>query len=378
MNIKNRLKSIMALSLLAVAGWACEENDDFLPFEKAPSVITFDGYPGFEAEFSVLDQVVIPVTAPGAAEIQVIREISYTANDNTNNIDQTLVTLSGPEAVLDVPISQVIDNPDNVSATNISSTDLLFQVTENEQTTFRRFSLAFYNPFVVTAPEEAFNDSTLTVSYELQVENANVSDVQVFLRESADGDFSGTPLQTFSNTEGELEIMVPAEAIVATGGDIGLRFVATSAGGLTATETVSIDVVPITLETSGEATLEVGGNAIDFSAQDTVASGGDLRLIADGDELQIEALGGSDFVLAPAGLSFDDATYQDLRDAYMASTAQTELEDIANLPTDQLLIVSLADVAEGSADRYAVVRVGQLVRGFEIGDSELALFYRSR
>ncbi|MFP4096405.1 MAG: hypothetical protein ACLFUB_18125 [Cyclobacteriaceae bacterium] len=380
MRIKYKIKTIVAFSLLAMLGWACEENEDFLAFEKAPSVITFDGYPAFSADFSVLDQVVIPVNAPGASEIQVIRDISYSAGGSTNNINETLTTLQGPEAELNVPISQIIANPDNVGALGIGSTDLLFQVTENGQTTYRRFSLDFYNPLTVEAPEETFNDSIISVSYAVDAVNAEVAQVQVFLRDTTEGEFSATPLESFTAVEGNIDVTVPSEAIASTEGDIGLRFVVTSADGMTASQTVSIEVLPVPLDDATEVILEANGNTLDFSAQDTVATGGDLQLLVmdDDDELQLAALGGSDFILAEEGFDFEGASFQDLRDTYMEGTPQTELEDIGNLPSNQVLIVRLADAAAGSASEYAAVQVGNLVRGFDIGDSELSLLYRTR
>ena len=369
---------MMALLLLAVAAWACEENEDFLAFEQAASEISFEGYPAYTADFSVLDDVVIPVSAPGADEIQVIREISYSADGATQNINETLTTLSGPEATLNVPLSQVIANPDNVAAANISSTDLLFQVNVNGQTTYRRFSLDFFNPLTVEAPEETFNDSTITVSYTVDTENAGLGQVEVFLREQADGEFSTTPLETFTTTEGSLEIAVPVESVTMPGSDIGLQFVVSSTAGASASQTLSIDVLPIPLEDPVAVVLEADGNAIDFSEEDTVASGGDLQLITAGSQLQLQALGGSDFVLAEQDFDFAAATFQDVRDAYAAATAQDLVENLADLATGQVLIVNLADVAAGSADAYAIVSVGELVRGFDIADSELSLEYRVR
>ena len=380
MNIKHRFKTVLSFSLLALLGWACEENEDLLPFEKASSEITFADYPAFAADFSVLDQVVIPVSAPGASEIQVIREISYTPEGQSNAtvINESLMTLNGPEATLETSIADIIDNPAGLSATEIPTTDLLFQVSENGQTTYRKFSLDFYNPLTVEAPEETFNDSTITVSYVLDAVNAEVAQVQVFLRDTTDGEFSSTPLQTFTTAENSIEFTVPAEMVTAPGADIGMRFVVTAASGLTASQTVSIDVLPIPLDAATEVVLEAGGNAIDFSAQDTVATGGDLQLSVMGNQLQLQALGGSDFVLAGEDFDFAAASFQDLRDAYAEGTAQTLINDLSDLPTGQVLVVRLADAEAGSADEYAVVSIGALVRGFDVEDSELSLTYRVR
>lgn len=378
MNITNQYKFIVALALLAVAGWSCEENEDFLPFEQAESDITFEDYPDYTADFSLLDEVVIPVSAPGASEIQVIREITYSANDATQNINETLTTLSGPDATLQVPISEVVANPDNVDAGSIGSTDLLFQVTVDGQTTYRRFSLDFYNPLTVEAPEESFNDSTISVSYEVDVMNASISQVEVFLRDTTEGDFSDMPLETFTTAEDSLEIMIPGEDVVAPGGDIGLQFVVTSADGSTATQTVSIDVLPIPLEDPVTVVLEADGNAIDFSEQDTVAMGGDLAVMVMGSQLQLQALDGSDFVLADEGFDFEGASFQDVRDAYMDGTPQSVVGNLSELPTGQVLIVRLADATAGAADEYAVVQLGDLVRGFDVEDSELSVQYRVR
>ncbi len=378
MNITNQYKLIIALALLAIVGWSCEENEDFLPFEQAESDITFEGYPAYGADFSLLDNVVIPVSAPGASEIQVIREISYSANDVTQNINETLTTLSGPDATLQVSIADIVANPDNVEAANVGSTDLLFQVSVNGQTSYRRFSLDFYNPLSVDAPEETFNDSTIRVKYEVDLVNASLSEVEVFFRDTKDGEFSSTPLETFTTSEDSLDIVVPSEAVVAPGGDIGLRFVATTADGISATQTLSIDALSIPLADPVDLALEADGNAIDFSAGDTVATGGDLAVSVVGSQLQLEALGGSDFILVEEGFDFAGASFQDVRDAYTEGTPQSVVGNLSNVATGQVLIVRLADATAGSADEYALVQLGELIRGFDVEDSQLSVQYRVR
>jgi len=378
MNIINQHKFVVALGLMALIGWGCEENEDFLPFEQAESNITFEGYPAYTADFSLLDEVVIPVSAPGASEIQVVRDISYSANDATQSINETLTTLSGPDATLQVPISSIVANPDNVGAAGIGSTDLLFQVDVNGQSSFRRFSLDFYNPLTVVVPEESFNDSTISVSYEVDLVNASLSQVEVFLRESTDGAFSTTPLQTFTTADGELDIVIPAEVAVAPGGDVGLQFVVTSAAGMTTSQTVSVDVLPITLNDPMALVLEADGNAFDFSEEDTVSMDGDISIAVASDMLQLTTMGGTDFVLAEEGFDFATATFQTARDAYMAGTPQTSIADLTQVPTGQVMVLKLSDAEAGSAGEYAVVQLGELVRGFDIEDSQLSLQYRVR
>ena len=417
------MKNIYILLLLALAGLgitACEENEDFFDVEKAPSIITFEGFPGFSGTFATTDDIVIPVTATNAGEIVVERVLSYTADDEPRTINEVLTTLSGPEATLETTWDAILATPEEVGLEAISDVSLDFNVTVDGEETFKTFDLEFTNPLTLgfteeidgedverAAPETSFRDSTFLVYYNVNSSQTPIERVEFFAKVNESGTFSDTPLQTVEVGGTDLDeqtatFTFPGEDVISADSVYAIQIIATAVNGNTATEVVEIEATEIPFTEEGEFALRPASYELEEGVTDTLSQAFDFSelavlsstdiasnpeavdLVATANDdvlsegLNLEAVGSTDFVVASESFGFDAATYESTRDAFLAGTVVTTLEDVSSLPSDQVVIVRVGDVADTSPKQYAVMRVADVVRGFDINQSEATIAYRAR
>ena len=411
------MKNTYILFLLAFVGWsitACEENPDYFDVEKAPSIITFEGFPAFSGTFATTDDITIPVTATNAGEIVVERIINYSAGGESKTLEEVLTTLNGPEATLNTSWDEVLATPEGVGLSAISSVQLDFNVTVDGQETFKTFDLAFFSPLTLgfteevdgeeverSAPATSFRDSTFSIYYNINSSQTPIEKVEFFTKVNESGSFSSTPVQTVtvggtSLSEQTATFTFPGEDVINTDSVYAVQIVATATNGNTATQVVEIQATEIPFTEEGEFVLRPVGyelapgvtdslnQAFDFSQLKVLSSATiaahpdsvDLIVTANSlsEELTLEAVGGTDFVIADEAFSFEDATYEAARDAFAAGTVVT----MFSLPSDQVVIVRIGDVADTDSERYAVMRVADAVRGFDIDQSEVTIEYRAR
>ena len=210
------MKNTYILLLIAFVGWgitACEENEDFLNIEKAPSIITFEGFPAFSGTFATTDDIVIPVTATNASEIRVERVVNY--NTEINGVDTALTlvaplaTLNGPEATLNTTWDEVLSTPQEVDLGAINNVSLDFNVAVDGEETFKTFELVFTNPLTLgfteevddeeverAAPTTSFRDSTISIYYNVNSSQTPIETVAFFTKVNESGSFGTTPVQT--------------------------------------------------------------------------------------------------------------------------------------------------------------------------------------
>ncbi len=415
------MKNTYIVILLALLGWiatACEENPDFFEVEKAPSIITFEGYPAFSGSFATTDDIAIPVTATNAGEIVVERVVNYTAGGDPKSIEETLTTLTGPTATLNTTWDAILATPEGVGLAAISSVQLNFNVTIGGQSTFKTFDLGFANPIslgftekvddkdvVRAAPTTSFRDSTFSVYFNVNTEQTPIEKVDIFTKINESASFGATPVQTITGGSTDLDkqtvnFTFPGEAAIAPDSSFFVQIVTTTTNGKTATSVVEVEAVEIPFTEEGEfvlrpATYElVAGvadtlsQAVNFSELEVISTAtininpalADMVVVADtiANQLSLEARGATDFVVAGNAFSFGDATYEVTRDAFAAGTPVTVLSDITSLPDGQVVIVRIGDIADTFSERYALMRIADVERGFDVNQSEVAIEYRAR
>ena len=407
--------------LLLLAGWvitACEENPDYFEVEKAPSVITFEGFPAFSGSFATTDDIAIPVAATNASEIVVARIVNYSVGDEPKTINEVLTTLSGPEATLNTTWDEVLATPEGVGLASISSVQLNFNTTVDGQETFKTFPLEFFSPLTLgfteevdgeevdrAAPITSFRDSVFSVYYNVSASQTPIEKVEFFTKVNESGTFSSAPIQTVAVNDTDLReqtatFTFPGEDVINPDSVYTVQIVATAANGNTATEVVEVQASEIPLDKEGEFTLRPVGyelapgitdslnQAFDFSQLEVLSSATitdnpeliDLTVVADNisEELAFQAAGGTEFVVASDAFSFEDATYEAARDAFATGAIIAELADITSLPSDQVVIVRIGDVSDANSRRYAIMRIANVLRGFDIDQSEVTITYRAR
>lgn len=419
------MKNTYILLLVAFVGWgmtACEENEDFFDVEKAPSIITFEGFPAFSGTFATTDDIVIPVTATNAGEIVVERVVNYNAEiageDTTLTLTEVLTTLDGPEATLETSWDEVLATPQEVDLGAINNVSLDFNVTVNGEETFKTFELVFTNPLTLgfteevddedverAAPTTSFRDSTFSVYYNVNSSQTPIEKVEFFTKVNESGTFGTTPVQTVevggtSLTEQTASFTFPGEDVIDADSVYAIQIVATATNGNTATQVVEVEATEIPFSEEGEFILRPASyelepgvtdtlnQSFDFSAQEALSAAdtardselADIILTADttASELSLEAANDTDFVVASPSFSFGGATYESTRDTFAAGTPVTELNDITSLPDGQVVIVRLGDVDDGDSERYALMRIASVTRGFDITQSEVTIAYRAR
>ncbi len=391
---------------------ACEENPDYFDLQKAPSMITFEGYPDYSATFATTDDITIPVTATNAGEITVDRRITYptTINDKdtTLTVRSQIATLTGPEAVLNTTWETILANPQNVGPDAITAIDIIFVTTVNGQQTSRSFSLDFTSPISdVEAPETAFYGSDISINYKISSLQSPIQKVDFFTK-IGDGAYGTTPVKTVQVNAPDFEDSVsmltfPSEAQIKAGTKFTVQLVATAANGMTATETVDITAANMALEITGEATLRTAGYQVEVGVLDSLSQAfdfsqnkvlkkstinaypdsADVRLVVEEDLFGIKSLslvagGQTTFVAAGDTFSFESASYETVRDAFAAGIAVDQFENIATLPSQQVILVKLGDVADGNSKQYAVMQIADVVKGFDINQSEVTIMYMAR
>ena len=415
------MKNTYIIILIVLTGWltsACEENPDFFDVEKAPSIITFEGYPAFFGSFATTDDIVIPVTATNAGEIVVERVVTYTAGDDSRTIEETLTTLTGPTATLNTTWDAILATPEGVGLGAISNVQLDFNVTVDGQPTYKTFDLDFSNPITLgfteevdgedvdfAAPSTSFRDSTFSVYFNVNTEQTPIEKVDIFTKINESASFGTTPVQTVTGGSTDLDkqtvnFTFPGEAAIAPDSSFFVQIVVTTTNGNTATQVVEVeaseipfteanffDLRPASYELAAGVT-DTLNQAFDFSELEVISTAtinrnpalADMVLVADtvAQELSLEARGATDFVVASNSFSFDGATYEVTRDAFAAGTPVTELNDITSLPDEQVVIVRIGDVADTSSERYAIMRIVEVARGFSISQSEVTILYRAR
>ena len=417
------MKNTYILFLLALAGWgiiACEENEDFFEIEKAPSIITSEGFPAFSGTFSTTDDISIPVTATNASEIVVERVVSYTpeGEENPRTIEEVLTTLSGPEATLNTTPEAILAIPESEGAVTINSTQLDFNVTVDGETTFKTFDVDFINPLTLgyteeidgedverAAPATSFRDSTFTIYYNLDSSQTPIERLEFFTKINETGTFSTTPVQTVEVNGQNLPAQsatftLPGEDEIDADSVYAIQLVATAANGKTATQVVEVQATEIPFTEEGEFFLRPAGYELETDVTDTLNQAFDFSqlkvlsvaiisdspdsvdLVVTTDELvetlALETANGTTFVVADDSFSFEGATYEAARDAYAADTPLTAISGLVLLPSDQVFIVQIGGVADTSSDRYAVMRIADIDRGFDIDQSEVTIEYRAR
>ena len=415
------MKYIYRILIVAFASWvttACEENPDFFDVEKAPSIITFEGFPGFSGSFATTDDIVIPVTATNAGEIVVERVISYTAGGDPKTIEETLTTLTGPTATLNTTWDAILANPEGVGLGAIDNVQLDFNVTVDGQPTYKTFNLDFSNPITLgfteevdgedvdfAAPATSFRDSTFSVYFNVNTEQTSIEKVDIFTKINESASFGTTPVQTITGGSTNLDkqtvtLTFPGEAAIAPDSSFFVQIVATTTNGKTATRVVEVEASEIPFTEADFFTLRPAAyelaagvtdtlnQAVDFSEQEVISTAtinrnpalADMVLVADTvtQELSLEARGATDFVVASSAFNFTDATYESTRDAFAAGTPVTGLSDITSLPDEQVVIVRIGDVADTFSERYAIMRIVEIARGFSISQSEITILYRAR
>ena len=396
---------------------ACEENPDFFDVQKAPSIITFEGYPAFSGSFATTDDIAIPVTATNAGEIVVDRVIDYTSG-GPKTIEETLTTLTGPTATLNTTWDAILATPEGVGLGAINSVQLKFNVTVDGQSTFKTFDLEFSNPISLgfteevdgedvdfEAPSTSFRDSTFSVYFNVNTAQTPIGKVDIFTKINESASFGTTPVQTITGGSTDLDkqtvnFTFPGEAAIAPDSSFFVQIVATTTNGKTATQVVEVEAVEVPLSEEGEFTLRPAtyelkadvtdtlNQAFDFSQLKKLSTAiitafpdsADLVLTADTlvNQLSLEARGATDFVVASSTFSFGGATYEVTRDAFAAGTPVTGLSDITSLPDGQVVIVRIGDIADTFSERYAVMRIANVDRGFDINQSEVIIEYRAR
>ncbi len=415
------MKNTYILILSILVGWvitSCEENPDYLDIEKAPSVITFEGYPAFSGSFATTDDIVIPVTATNAGEIVVERVLNYTAGGDPRRLEETLTTLAGPTATLDTSWDAILATPEGVGLGAISSVQLQFNVTVDGQPTYKTFDLDFSNPISLgfteevdgedvdfAAPATSFRDSTFSVYFSVNTEQTAIEKVDIFTKTNSSSVFGTTPVQTITGGSNDLDnqtvnFTFPGEAAIAPDSSFFVQIVATTTNGNMATQVVEVEASEIPFSEEGEFVLRPAtyvleadvtdtlNQAVDFSELEVISTAtitgnpalADMVLVADAtaQELSLEARGTTDFVVASDAFSFDGATYEVTRDTFAAGTPVTGLSDITSLPDGQVVIVRIGDVADTFSERYALMRIADVDRGFDINQSEVTIEYRAR
>ena len=415
------MKNTYIIVLIALAGWittACEENPDFFDVEKAPSIITFEGFPAFSGTFATTDDIVIPVTATNAGEIVVERIINYTVGGEPKTIEEVLTTLTGPTATLNTTWEAILATPEEVGLGAISNVQLDFNVTIEGQATYKTFDLGFSNPISLgftrkidgkdvefAAPTTSFRDSTFTVYFNVNTKQTAIEKVEIFTVTSGSTTLDTIPVQTIMGDGTDLDeqavtLTFPGEAAIASDSSFFVIIAATTTNGNFDTRVIEVEAIEIPLSEEGEftlrpATYELKANvtdtlnqAFDFSQLKklstatitTFPDSADLVLTADtvANQLSLEARGATDFVVAGSTFSFGGATYEATRDAFAAGTPITGLSNITSLPDGQVVIVRIGDISDTYSERYAVMRIADIERGFDINQSEVTIEYRAR
>ncbi len=408
----------MLLTLATGIIMSCEENPDFFDVEKAPSIITFEGYPAFSGTFATTDDITIPVTATNAGEIVVERVVTYTVGGDSKTIEETLTTLTGPAATLNTTWDAILATPEGVGLGAIDNVQLDFNVTVDGQPTYKTFDLNFTNPITLgftqevdgedvdfAAPATSFRDSTFSVYFNVNTEQTSIEKVDIFTKINESASFGTTPVQTITGGSTDLDKQIvnftfPGEADIAPDSSFFVQIVATTTNGKTATRVVEVEASEIPFTEADFLTLRPAAyelaagvtdtlnQAVDFSELEVISTAtinrnpalADMVLVADttAQELSLEARGATDFVVASSTFSFADATYEATRDAFAAGTPVTGLSDITSLPDEQVVIVRIGDVADTSSERYAIMRIIEVARGFSISQSEVTILYRAR
>ena len=419
------MKNTYIIFLLALAGWAttaCEENPDYFDVEKAPSIITFEGFPGFSGTFATTGDIVIPVTATNASEIVVERIVNYDTKigdtDTTLTLTEVLTTLNGPEATLNTTWDAVIANPQNEELGSVNSVQLDFNVTVDGEMTFKTFDLEFVDPIALgftkrvngenvnfQNPATALRDSTFTIYYEINSSETLIEKVELFTKVNKSGTFSTTPAQTVTLDDTQLDtaeatFTFPSEDMIATDSIYAIMITATAANGNTTSKVVEVKAAEVPFSQEGTFTLRPAAyelkagvtdtlnQAFDFSQLKKLSSAiiadspdsVDLILMADtvAESLSLEAMNDTELVVAEDDFSFAGATYEASRDAFADGTPVTVVEDLSSLPSGQVVIVRIGDVADDNSARYAVMQIASLDRGFDIEQSEVEITYRAR
>ena len=409
---------VLLLILTTGITMSCEENPDFFDVEKAPSIITFEGYPAFSGSFATTDDIVIPVTATNAGEIVVERVVTYTVGDDSKTIEEALTTLTGPTATLNTTWDAILATPEGVGLGAIDNVQLDFNVTVGGESTFKTFDLDFSNPITLgfteevdgedverAAPATSFRDSTFSVYFSVNTEQTPIEKVDIFTKINESASFGTTPVQTITGGSTDLDkqtvnFTFPGEDAINADSSFFVQIVATTTNGKTATRVVEVEASEIPFTEEGEFVLRPAtyglaagvtdtlNQAVDFSELEVITTAtinrnpalADMVLIADtvAQELSLEARGATDFVVASNAFSFAGATYEAARDAFAAGTPVTELNDITSLPDGQVVIVRIGDVEDTFSERYAVMRIADIDRGFDINQSEVTIEYRAR
>lgn len=415
------MKNTCIITLIAVAGWfatACEENPDFFEVEKAPSIITFEGYPAFSGSFATTDDITIPVTATNAGEIVVERVVDYNVGGDSKTVKEVLTTLTGPQATLNTTWDAILATPEGVGLGAIDNVQLDFNVTVGGQSTFKTFDLDFSNPISLgftekvndkdvarAAPTTSFRDSTISVYFNVNTEQTPIEKVDIFTKINESASFGTTPVQTIPGGSTDLDkqtvtFTFPGEAAIAPDSSFFVQIVATTTNGKTATSVVEVEATEIPFTEEGEFVLRPATYALKTDVTDTLnqafdfsqlkklstaiitasPDSADLVLTADtvANQLSLEARGATDFVVASSSFGFGDATYEATRDAFAAGTPVTGLSDITSLPDGQVVIVRIGDVADTFSERYAVMQIADIDRGFDVNQSEVTIAYRAR
>lgn len=369
-----RKSSIYFLLALVVTLTACYDDEFDTGGFSVPSLILFDG--GFPQStnpllknrlvFSAIDDIEITLSASNIDELQV------TAIQDNGSTSLGRLPITNEQGVLQTSWSELGDL-ERIDFTGAPDSD---------QPYTKRLELTEVAPFTLNysadgtdfvTPSTTNNDSTVSVYYELATANTPIASVSFAQRIGEDGEYAPLMSQDVNATtaeQQEITVTVPDETTLGLNESLFVRATVAGANGLTYEEVIEIQNLAVALASEGEFNLiSTGDGSFSFSELDTgrfANDQADVRLTTVDNQLNLEAdpASGTTFVVSEE-FDFASATYQAVRDAFAGGTAASNVEDIANLPTNATVLVRVGG-GEGAAE-YAALQLNAIDRTTDEG-----------
>ena len=380
------MKHTLALLLMSITLLtACYDTEFDTGGFAVPSLITFEG--GFETNddpllrnkltYTAIDDVIITVNATN------VDALRATAVGEGGSTDLGMVTISNGQGTLNTSWSQ-LEGVDHIDFTGAP---------DSNQPYTKSLEIIQASPLILnyqadgvafTTPSEVYNDSTFTVYYELATANTPIQSVEFLQRVGATGEYTLLSTETVNATteaQQSFTVDIPSEETLALDSPFSVKAIVTGSNGLTYEQNIAVTNLAIDLPSRGQFALRTDNDdAFSFAALDTGSFTGaqaDIRLVTNESDgtltLEADPASNTTFVLSD---DFDvkEATYQSVRDAFAQGAPITTIDDLANVPTEAVILVKIG--SQSGASQYATLQLNALTRTLEGG--EIVVDYRAR